>query len=142
MTYNILVVDDSLPMRSVIKKTIKASGVKIGKLFEAADGKEALEVLQAEWLDLVLVDYNMPDMNGLELITEMKKDELLKSIPVIMTTVEGSQQRVKEFMENGAADYIQKPFTPEETREKLYKVMGGTANGQESPDMGDEELDF
>jgi two-component system chemotaxis response regulator CheY len=142
MAYNVLVVDDSLPMRSVIKKTIKASGFKVGKLFEASNGREALDLLREEWLDLVLIDYNMPDMNGLELISEMKKDELLKSIPVIMTTVEGSQQRVKEFLEKGAADYIKKPFTPEETRDKLYKVMGGTANGEESPDTGDEDFDF
>jgi two-component system chemotaxis response regulator CheY len=142
MAYNVLVVDDSLPMRSVIKKTIKASGFKVGKLFEASNGREALDLLREEWLDLVLIDYNMPDMNGLELISEMKKDELLKSIPVIMTTVEGSQQRVKEFLEKGAADYIKKPFTPEEIRDKLYKVMGGTANGEESPDTGDEDFDF
>lgn len=142
MAYNVLVVDDSLPMRSVIKKTIKASGFKVGKLFEASNGREALDLLREEWLDLVLIDYNMPDMNGLELISEMKKDELLKSIPIIMTTVEGSQQRVKEFLEKGAADYIKKPFTPEEIRDKLYKVMGGTANGEESPDTGDEDFDF
>ncbi len=142
MSFNILIVDDSLPMRSVIKKTIKASGCKVGKLFEASNGREALDVLSKEWLDLVLVDYNMPDMNGLELMSEMQKDDLLKSIPVIMTTVEGSQKRVKEFLESGATDYIKKPFTPEETREKLNKILGGTTNGEESPDAGDEEFDF
>ena len=142
MAYNILVVDDSLPMRSVIKKTIRASGFKVSKLFEASNGREALDVLSKEWLDLVLVDYYMPDMNGLELMSEMQKDELLRSIPVIMTTVEGSQKRVKEFIEGGATDYIKKPFTPEETREKLNKVLEGKANGEEGPDTGNEEFDF
>jgi two-component system chemotaxis response regulator CheY len=142
MAYNILIVDDSLPMRSVIKKTIKASGFKVDKLFEASNGREALDVLRKEWLDLVLVDYNMPDMNGLELMSEMQKDDTLRSIPVIMTTVEGSQKRVKEFIKSGATDYIKKPFTPEETREKLNKVLGGTTNGEKSPDTGDEEFDF
>ena len=142
MSFNILIVDDSLPMRSVIKKTIKASGCKVGKLFEASNGREALDVLSKEWLDLVLIDYNMPDMNGLELMSEMQKDDLLRSIPVIMTTVEGSQKRVKEFLKSGATDYIKKPFTPEETREKLNKILGGTTNGDESPDTGDEEFDF
>lgn len=142
MSFNILVVDDSLPMRSVIKKAIKASGFKVGRLFEASNGREALDILSKEWLDLVLVDYYMPDMNGLELMSEMQKDELLKSIPVIMTTVEGSQERVKEFIESGAIDYIKKPFTPEETREKLNKVLGGTTNGEDGPDSGDEEFDF
>lgn len=142
MAYNILVVDDSLPMRSVIKKTIKASGFKIGKLLEAPSGRQALEVLREQSLDLVLVDYNMPGMNGLELMSEIKQDEKLKSISIIMTTVEGSRQRVKAFMEKGAADYIKKPFTPEEAREKLCKVMGGTSDEEESPDTGDEALDF
>ena len=142
MAYNVLLVDDSLPMRSVIKKTIKASGFKVAKLFEASNGRKALEVLREKRLDLVLVDYNMPGMNGLELMSEIKKDELLKSIPIIMTTVEGSRRRVKAFMEKGAADYIKKPFTPEEAREKLCKVMGGMSDEEESPDTGDEALDF
>jgi two-component system chemotaxis response regulator CheY len=119
-----------------------ASGFKVSKLFEASNGREALDVLSKEWLDLVLIDYNMPDMNGLELVSKMQKDDLLRSIPVIMTTVEGSQKRVKEFIESGATDYIKKPFTPEETREKLNKILGGTTNGEESPDAGDEEFDF
>ena len=84
----------------------------------------------------------MPGMNGLEVVGEMKKDELLKSIPVVMTTVEGSRKRVKEFIEKGADDYIRKPFSPEEARDKLYKVMGGVPDGKESPDTGDEALDF
>jgi len=142
MAYNILIVDDSLPMRSVIKKTIKASGVNVGKLFEVSNGRDALALLKKEWLDLVLVDYNMPNMNGLEFIAEMKKDELLKSIPVIMTTVEGSRQRIKEFIEKGATDYIKKPFTPEEARDKLYKVIGGATDGEASSYTGDEALDF
>lgn len=141
MAYNILIVDDSLPMRAVIKKTIRASGVRVGELFEVSNGEDALTLLREQWLDLVLVDYNMPHMNGLELIAEMKKDELLKSIPVIMTTVEGSRQRVKEFMEKGATDYIKKPFTPEEARDKLYKVLG-EANGETVSDTSDETLDF
>ena len=75
MAYNILIVDDSTPMRAVIKKIIKASGFDVGGFFEAVNGQEALKVLNEEWLDLVLTDYNMPDMNGLELIEEMKKND-------------------------------------------------------------------
>ena len=119
-----------------------SSGCKFVYLFEASNCREALDGLSKVWFDLVLVDYNMPDMNGLELMSEMQKDELLRSIPVIMTTVEGSQKRVKEFLESGATDYIKKPFTPEETREKWNKILGGTTNGEESPDAGDEEFDF
>ncbi len=142
MAYNILVVDDSFPMRAVVKKTIKASGFDVGSFFDAGNGKEALEVLRREWLDLVVTDYNMPDMNGLQLLTRMKADEILKTIPVVVITTEGSQQRVKEFMEGGAADYIKKPFTPEEIRNKLGRIMGEAEHGNGETRVGDEALDF
>jgi two-component system, chemotaxis family, chemotaxis protein CheY len=141
MAYNVLIVDDSLPMRAVVKKTIKASGFEVGKFFDAGNGKEALEILRKEWLDLVVTDYNMPDMNGLELLSTMKADEILKTIPVVVVTTEGSQQRVKEFMDGGAADYIRKPFTPEEIRNKLSRIMG-EADGKGDSRNGDEALDF
>jgi two-component system chemotaxis response regulator CheY len=142
MAYNVLIVDDSLPMRSVIKKTIKASGFDVGQMFDAANGREALEILRNEWLDLVLTDYHMPDLNGLELLSEMQKDEELKAIPVVVITTEGSQQRVREFVERGAVDYVKKPFTPEEIREKLTRIMGEPNDGQRDANDGNEELDF
>ena len=142
MAFNVLIVDDSRPMRLVIKKTIKISGFDVGEVFEAANGKEALDVLRDNWVDLVLTDYNMPDMNGLELIEKMKKDEVMRSMPAVMITTEGSQQRVQEFMDKGASEYIKKPFTPEEIRRKLNKIMGEPEDGEGSPDNGDEDLDF
>ncbi|RJR34754.1 MAG: response regulator [Desulfobacteraceae bacterium] len=141
MAYNVLIVDDSLPMRAVVKKTITASGFMVGKFYDAGNGKEALEILSREWMDLVVTDYNMPDMNGLELLCHMKADEILKTIPVVVVTTEGSQQRVREFMEGGAADYIKKPFTPEEIRNKLSRIMGETDGTGDTP-VGDETLDF
>ncbi len=142
MAYKILIVDDSLPMRSVIKKTVKASGFRVGELVDASNGKEALDIVKRERFDLVLTGYNMPGMNGLELIDEMKNDDMLKDIPVVMITAEGSQQRVAEFMEKGAAGYIKKPFTLEEIKSKLDHILGETEDGEEIPDNGDEELDF
>lgn len=141
MAYNVLIVDDSLPMRAVVKKTITASGFMVGKFYDAGNGKEALEILSREWMDLVVTDYNMPDMNGLELLSHMKADEILKTIPVVVITTEGSQQRVREFMEGGAADYIRKPFTPEEIRNKLSLIMGET-DGNGDTRISDEALDF
>ena len=141
MAYNVLIVDDSLPMRAVVKKTITASGFMVGKFYDAGNGKEALEILRREWMDLVVTDYNMPDMNGLELLSHMKADEILKTIPVVVITTEGSQQRVREFMEGGAADYIKKPFTPEEIRNKLSRIMGET-DGTGDTRISDEALDF
>jgi len=142
MAYNVLIVDDSLPMRAVIKKTIRVSGFNVGELFEAANGKEALEILRQEWMDLVVSDYNMPEMNGLEMLEAMKQDEVLKSIPVVMVTTEGSRERVDNFMRMGVADYIRKPFTPEEIRSKLNSIMGEDEDEQEFDDSGDEDLDF
>lgn len=142
MAYNVLVVDDSSSMRSVIKKTIRATGIDVNDFYEAANGIEALETLNTHWLDIILLDYNMPGMDGMELLCEIKKDELLKTIPVVVTSVEGSRKRVEAFLEHGAAEYIKKPFTPEEAREKLNKVLGVNPNGEEKPVPGDENLDF
>ena len=88
MAFNVLIVDDSSSMRAVIRKIIRVSGFNVGEYLEAADGKEALKVLADEWVDLVLTDINMPNMNGLELIAEMKRDRMLQSIPVVMVTTE------------------------------------------------------
>ena len=142
MAYNVLVVDDSLPMRAVMKKTIKASGFNVGSIAEAANGKEALQLLKQDWVDLVITDYNMPDMNGFELLSRMKADEILKTIPVVVVTTEGSQQRVREFMDAGAADYIRKPFTPEQIRSKLSRIMGEDEDGNGKDRVSDEALDF
>ena len=142
MAFNILIVDDSLSMRSVIRKTIRASGIEVENFYEAANGLEALNILNAHWLDIILLDYNMPGMDGLELLCEIQKDDVLKTVPVVVMSVEGSQKRVHEFLEHGAADYIKKPFTPEETRDKLYKALGGMPYGEGQPAEGDDGLDF
>jgi two-component system chemotaxis response regulator CheY len=142
MAYNILIVDDSTPMRAVIKKIVKASGFNVGQFFEAINGLEAMEVLNHEWIDLVLTDYNMPDMNGLELVEEMNKDDHLKSIPTVMITTEGSRERVEEFMAKGVIDYIKKPFTPEQIKQKLKHIIGESEDEEQRYDNGDEELDF
>ena len=141
MAVNMLIVDDSLPMRSVIMKAIKASGFGTANFFQASDGRDALRILKDEWLDLVITDFNMPDMNGLELISEMKKDDDLSSVPVIVVTTEGSEQRVAEFLEKGAAAYVKKPFTPEIIKEKLTQILGEMSD-EEGIEESDEDLDF
>ena len=90
MAFNLLVVDDSSSMRAVVKKIVKASGFNVGECWDASDGKEALEVLTDNWVDVVLTDINMPNMNGMELVATMKKDEMLQSIPVVVAAVEGN----------------------------------------------------
>ena len=142
MAYNILIVDDSLAMRAVIKKSINISGFNAGRILYASNGKEALDVLQEEWCDLVVTDYNMPHMNGMELIIKIKEDESLSAIPIVVVTTEGSAKRVEEFMEAGAAGYIKKPFTPEQIKQQLNNILGEPEDGEENADNGDEEFDF
>ncbi|MFO7714234.1 response regulator [Desulfosarcina sp.] len=142
MAYNILIVDDSTPMRAVIKKVTRASGFDIGTFFEAANGAEALAVLDANWMDLVLTDYNMPDMDGLTLLKKMKADDCMQTVPVVMVTTEGSHERVETFMACGAAAYIKKPFTPEAIRQTLNTILGEPEDGQEPVAGGNEGLDF
>ena len=142
MAFNVLIVDDSRPMRMVIKKTIRMSGFDVGEIFEASNGKEALNVLGDNWIDLVLTDYNMPHMNGLKLLDEMKKDEVLRRMPAVMITTERSQQRIQQFFEMGASDCITKPFTPEEIRQKLNRIMGEPEDGTGKINNGSEGLDF
>ncbi len=141
MAFTILVVDDSLPMRKVIRKTIMASGFAMADYDEAADGAEALGILREKWIDIVLTDYNMPGMNGLELVNQMKGDELLRSIPVVVITTEGSKVRIDEFREKGVAGYIKKPFTPEEIRAKLYEILG-EPHDDEGYESSDDGIDF
>jgi two-component system chemotaxis response regulator CheY len=141
MSVNVMIVDDSLPMRTVIIKTIKASGFGNAHFFEAINGREALNLLQTEWMDLVITDYNMPEMNGMELLQEMKKDDILRAIPVLVVTTEGSREKIKAFLDQGAADYVKKPFTPEAIRQKIISLLGveDLASG---PDDAEAHMDF
>lgn len=141
MGYNILIVDDSSPMRMIIKKNIKASGFKTGNLFEAANGMEALEIIKTEWLDIILTDYNMPVMNGLELVSEIKKIDAAKDIPIVMISTEGSKERINAFFESGITGYIKKPFTPQVIKAKLNELLGETEYEEETDDS-DDGFDF
>jgi len=142
MAFNVLIVDDSNSMRAIIKKIIRISGFNVGNCWEAADGKEDMKVLENEWVDLVLTFINMPNMDGMELITAMKKDQLLRSIRVVMVTIVGSEKRVKESMKLGAKGYIKKPFLPEEIRNTLTNIMGEAGDVQRPYDEDHEGSDF
>ena len=141
MAFNVLIVDDSSSMRAIIKKIIKVSGFDVGEFWDVSDGKEALKVLTDEWVDIVLTDINMPNMNGMELMAEMRKDELLRSIPVVMITTEGSEKKMQEAMDLGASGYVKKPFLPEDIKRTLSSIMG-EEDGQRDNDGDDETGDF
>ncbi len=124
MSYNFLIVDDSLIVRNMISKTIEMSQVEVNKLFEVTNGKEALEVLDANWIDIVFTDINMPVMGGIELINSMHKSGLLQSIPVIIISTEGSQTRIDELKAKGVRGYIRKPFVPEDIKALVDEILG------------------
>lgn len=142
MAFNVLIVDDSSTMRAVVKKAIKVSGFDVGEYREAADGQEALETLRRHWVDVVLTDINMPHLNGLELVAKMREDELLKSIPVIMVSTEGSEKKVQESIRLGASGYIKKPFQPEDIKRTLGEVMGEAEEGHGDDPNAPEGSDF
>ena len=140
MSFNVLIVDDSNSMRSVIKKIITISGFKMDQCYEAGNGKQALEILSKVWVDVILSDLNMPEMNGLELLAALKGDGLLQEIPVIIISTEGSDERKKAVLDMGAKEFIKKPFSPEYVKKVLYEVIGvgdeGTYEGNEKDDDG------
>ncbi|MDD3081952.1 MAG: response regulator [Desulfobacterales bacterium] len=143
MSCNIMIVDDSGSMRAVIKKIAAISGFNMDHCYEASNGREALEILKENWVDVIISDINMPEVNGLELLRSMQADDLYKEIPVIIITTEGSDERMQEALSHGAKGFIKKPFQPEELRSTLYEVLGMSkdgAYGQDEADMGG--LDF
>ena len=124
MALNILVVDDSVTVRAVIKKTLQVAEVPVGELYEAGNGAEALEILKDQWVDLVFADINMPVMTGVEMVEKMAEDGLLKTVPVVVVSTEGSKTRIEELKAKGISAYIRKPFTPEEVKLVVEQITG------------------
>lgn len=123
MALNVLIVDDSGVMRAMILKTMHMSGLPLGEVHQAGNGKEGLETLNQHWIDLVVVDINMPVMNGEEMLSRMKENPSTKDIPVVIISTEGSQTRIKRLKEKGAS-FIQKPFSPELIRDTVRDITG------------------
>jgi two-component system chemotaxis response regulator CheY len=134
MSFNVLIVDDSGAMRSVIRKVITISGFRMSLCMEAGNGREALERLQGNWVDVIISDINMPEMGGLELLQVLSQDALYRNIPVIVVSTEGSRERMKEAMDRGAKGFIKKPFLPEDIRNVLYEVIGVGIDGEYQDD--------
>jgi two-component system, chemotaxis family, chemotaxis protein CheY len=130
MTLNMLVVDDSAVMRSVIIKTLRLSGLQIGEVHQAENGAEALKVLGENWVDLALVDLNMPVMNGEELINQVRQDPETSDLNIIVVSTEGSETRINSLREKNV-EFIHKPFVPEDLRAMVFKLTG-VENEQQS----------
>ena len=119
----ILVVDDSSTMVRIISNTLKRIGYT--NILTAFDGIEATEQLEKNKdIELIITDWNMPNMNGLELVIYIRKDETYKETPIVMVTTEGGKAEVITALKAGVNNYIVKPFTPQVLKEKLSAVIG------------------
>ncbi len=123
----ILVVDDFPTMRAITKKILKDLGFK--EILEAENGEEALKILKSERIDLVISDWNMPKMDGLTLLKNIRSDPELKDTLVMMVTAEAEKQKVLEAVKLGVNGYVVKPFTPETLEEKIKKVIAQKEKG-------------
>jgi len=119
----ILVVDDMAAMRKILKTLLAQLGYK--NVDEAEDGKQALEILKQnpDKYGLVITDWNMPNMTGIELVQAIRNDEKLKHLPILMVTAEAKKENVLAAIKAGVNNYIVKPFTAETLKEKIEKIF-------------------
>lgn len=122
---SVLIVDDSPVMRSFVRRVLEISGFEMRECLTAANGGEALAVLAAHAVDIVLTDINMPDMNGEELVRRMEQDEALRRTPVVVVSTDATPHRIHRMLELGARGYVVKPFSPEQLRDELERVLEG-----------------
>ena len=122
MAKNILVVEDSSTMRSLIVSTIEL--LDDIDITETSSGFEALKILPHKKFDVILTDINMPDINGLELVSFVKNNAEYKDIPLIIISTEGSDKDIERGLSLGANEYIIKPFKPDELQKVIEKFLG------------------
>ena len=123
MSINVLVTDDSAVMRKMVIKTLQISGIPVGEIYEAANGQEGLKMLKENWIDLALVDINMPVMNGEEMVDKIRQDEEIKNTPVIIISTESSENRINLLMKKGVG-FVHKPFSPEILKDYILEKVG------------------
>lgn len=122
---NFLVVDDSSTMRRIIKNTLARVAGDGAKIEEGENGLEGWAILDSEVkIDMLITDWNMPEMNGLELVKKVRSDKRFQDLPIIMVTTEGGKTEVITALKAGVNNYIVKPFTPQVLQEKLKAVLG------------------
>ncbi|APZ04410.1 MULTISPECIES: chemotaxis response regulator CheY [Kosakonia] len=116
-----LVVDDFATMRRIVRNLLKDLG--FNRVEEAEDGLDALNKLREDAFDFVISDWNMPNMDGLQLLTEIRNDANLKTMPVLMVTAEAKKENIIAAAQAGASGYVVKPFTAATLEEKLNKIF-------------------
>jgi two-component system chemotaxis response regulator CheY len=119
MPVDVLIVDDSAAIRKILQRVLIQADVPLGRVYEAGDGVEALDTLKKTKVGLILSDINMPNMDGLQLLSAVKGEAALRTVPFIMVTTEGGSTKVMEAVALGAHGYVRKPFTADQIKEKL-----------------------
>ncbi len=145
MAFNILIVDDSGTMRALVKRVVEMSGIMVGEFHEAGNGREGLDILEDNWIDVILCDINMPVMNGIDMLRRLKANDVERNLPVIFITTEGGEKMMAEARALGAAGYVKKPFVPETIKEVMLKALEaayGAEQVAENTGAGSEEDDM
>ncbi len=119
-----LIVDDSSVMRKIVERSLRQAGLALSSVIEAGNGAEALGLLNAHPVDMILSDIHMPVMDGLEFVCRLQTIESLRGVPVVMITTEGSESNVVQALALGAKGYIRKPFTPDQVKECVLPLLG------------------
>jgi two-component system, chemotaxis family, chemotaxis protein CheY len=118
-----LIVDDSSVMRKIVERALRQAGLDSLVVHEAGSGLEGLDLLRNRQVDLILSDINMPSMDGLEFLRQLKEQNLAPGVPVVMITTESSEEHVKQAIQAGARGYIRKPFTAEQVKERVLPLV-------------------
>jgi two-component system chemotaxis response regulator CheY len=118
-----LIVDDSSVMRKIVERSLRLAGLEPLVVFEAGSGSEGLELLKVQHVDLILSDINMPSMDGLEFLRQLRAKNLAPGVPVVMITTESSMEFVQQAIQAGAQGYIRKPFTADQVKERVLPLL-------------------
>jgi|SRR5271167_619957 len=118
-----LIVDDSSVMRKIVERALRQSGIPVGQVMEAGNGSQALDVLRQQKVDLVLCDINMPVMDGLDFVRQLRTLDNARGVPVLMISAEGSESHVMDAIACGARGYVRKPFTPDQMKRQVLPLL-------------------
>ena len=118
-----LIVDDSSVMRKIVERALRQAGLDLKVVHEAGSGTEGLDLLKAKQVYLILSDINMPSMDGLEFLRQIRAHNLAPGVPVVMITTESSEEHVRQAILAGAQGYIRKPFTSEQVKERVLPLL-------------------
>jgi len=123
MPRDVLIVDDSAAIRKILQRVLVQANIPLTKVVEAGDGVEAMAALRVNNVGLIISDFQMPNMDGLQLLSQVKQDPAYQKVNVVMISAEGGHARVTEATSLGAAGHVRKPFTVEQIRQKLAGLV-------------------